>query len=48
MGEDLKTKGFLDIPIDISLDLFAEIKKLKRLKICFKISNCGCRNFSLY
>lgn len=32
MGEDLQTKGFLDIPIDISLDLFAEINKLKKEK----------------
>lgn len=32
MGDDLQTKGFLDIPIDISLDLFAEIKKLKKEK----------------
>ena len=32
MGQDIKTKGFLDIPIDISLDLFAEIKKLKKEK----------------
>ena len=30
MGDDLKTKGFLDIPIDFSLDLFAEIIKLKK------------------
>jgi len=32
MGDDLKTKGFLDIPIDFSLDLFAEIIKLKKEK----------------
>lgn len=32
MGGDLKTKGFLDIPIDFSLDLFAEINKLKKEK----------------
>ena len=32
MGDDLKTKGFLDIPIDFSLDLFAEITKLKKEK----------------
>ncbi len=32
MGDDLKTKGFLDIPIDFSLDLFAEINKLKKEK----------------
>ena len=32
MGDDLKTKGFLDLPIDFSLDLFAEITKLKKEK----------------
>jgi quinolinate synthase len=32
MGNDLLTKGFLDVPIDFSLDLFAEIKKLKKEK----------------
>lgn len=32
MGDDLKTKGFLDIPVDLSLDLFAEINKLKKEK----------------
>ncbi|HEY0029356.1 MAG TPA: quinolinate synthase NadA [Bacteroidia bacterium] len=32
MGSDLLTKGFLDVPIDLSLDLFAEIKKLKKEK----------------
>ena len=32
MGDDLKTKGFLDRPIDFSLDLFAEITKLKKEK----------------
>ena len=32
MGDDLKTKVFLDIPIDFSLDLFAEINKLKKEK----------------
>src|SRR5246500_308447 len=32
MIDDLKTKGFLDIPIDLSLDLFAEINKLKKEK----------------
>jgi quinolinate synthase len=32
MGDDLQTKGFLDIPIDLSLDLFAEINKLKKEK----------------
>jgi quinolinate synthase len=32
MGEDLQTKGFLDIPVDLSLDLFAEINKLKKEK----------------
>jgi quinolinate synthase len=30
-GKDL-TKGFLDIPVDLSLDLFQEIKKLKKEK----------------
>jgi quinolinate synthase len=32
MGEDLLAKGFLDIQIDLSLDLFAEINKLKKEK----------------
>jgi quinolinate synthase len=32
MGADLMTKGFLDIPIDLSLDLFSEINKLKKEK----------------
>ena len=32
MGDDLKTKGFLDRPIDFSLDLFAEITKFKKEK----------------
>ncbi|CAN5367306.1 quinolinate synthase NadA [soil metagenome] len=32
MGADLQTKGFLDIPIDLSLDLFSEINKLKKEK----------------
>jgi quinolinate synthase len=32
MGDDLQTKGFLDVPIDLSLDLFAEIIKLKKEK----------------
>jgi quinolinate synthase len=32
MSNDLLTKGFLDIPIDFSLDLFAEINKLKKEK----------------
>jgi quinolinate synthase len=32
MINDLQTKGFLDIPIDLSLDLFTEIKKLKKQK----------------
>ncbi|MBA3704428.1 MAG: quinolinate synthase NadA [Bacteroidetes bacterium] len=32
MINDLSTKGFLDIPIDFSLDLFAEINKLKKEK----------------
>jgi quinolinate synthase len=32
MGIDLLTKGFLDIPIDLSLDLFQEITRLKKEK----------------
>jgi quinolinate synthase len=32
MSNDLLTKGFLDIPIDFSLDLFSEIQKLKKEK----------------
>jgi quinolinate synthase len=32
MDDDLLTKGFLDIPIDFSLDLFSEINKLKKEK----------------
>lgn len=32
MGDDLQTKGFLDIPVDLSLDLFAEINRLKKEK----------------
>jgi quinolinate synthase len=32
MLNDLQTKGFLDIPVDLSVDLFAEIKKLKQEK----------------
>ncbi|OFY87923.1 MAG: quinolinate synthase [Bacteroidetes bacterium RIFCSPLOWO2_12_FULL_35_15] len=32
MDSDLLTKGFLDIPIDFSLDLFSEINKLKKEK----------------
>lgn len=32
MGDDLSTKGFLDIPVDLSVDLFSEIKKLKKEK----------------
>lgn len=32
MGDDLLAKGFLDIPIDLSLDLFQEINKLKKEK----------------
>lgn len=32
MEADLLTKGFLDIPIDLSLDLFQEINKLKKEK----------------
>lgn len=30
--DDLQTKGFLNIPVDLSLDLFAEINKLKKEK----------------
>lgn len=32
MLNDLQTKGFLDIPVNISLDLFTEINKLKKEK----------------
>lgn len=32
MSNDLSTKGFIDAPIDFSLDLFAEINKLKKEK----------------
>ncbi|MGZ3899471.1 MAG: quinolinate synthase NadA [Bacteroidia bacterium] len=32
MVDDLKAKGFLDIPVDLSLDLFTEINKLKKEK----------------
>jgi quinolinate synthase len=32
MANDLLQKGFLDIPIDFSLDLFSEINKLKKEK----------------
>lgn len=32
MGGDLISKGFVDVPVDFSLDLFAEIKKLKKEK----------------
>ena len=32
MQQKVKEKGFLDIPIDVSLDLFAEIEKLKKEK----------------
>jgi quinolinate synthase len=32
MGNDLLSKGFLDVPVDFSVDLFAEIKKLKTEK----------------
>jgi quinolinate synthase len=32
MGENLLSKGFLDVPIDYSLDLFSEINKLKKEK----------------
>ena len=30
--EELKSKGFIDEPIDPSLDLFTEIKRLKKDK----------------
>ena len=32
MGSDFISKGYVDIPVDFSLDLFAEIKKLKKEK----------------
>jgi quinolinate synthase len=32
MGGDLLTKGFMDVPVDFSLDLFSEIQKLKKEK----------------
>jgi quinolinate synthase len=32
MERDLISKGFVDVPVDFSLDLFAEIKKLKKEK----------------
>jgi quinolinate synthase len=32
MSNDLLSKGFLDIPVDFSLDLFSEIQKLKKEK----------------
>jgi quinolinate synthase len=32
MINDLQTKGFLDFPVDLSLDLFSEINKLKKEK----------------
>lgn len=32
MADDLLMKGFLDIPVDLSVDLFAEIQKLKKEK----------------
>lgn len=32
MDVNLLTKGFLDIPVDLSLDLFSEIEKLKKEK----------------
>lgn len=32
MGSDFISKGFVDVPVDFSLDLFAEIKKLKKEK----------------
>ena len=31
---NLEKKGFLDISIDVNLDLFAEIEKLKKEKNC--------------
>src|ERR687889_473032 len=30
--KNIEKKGFLDIPIDVTLDLFAEIEKLKKEK----------------
>ncbi|HEX8515114.1 MAG TPA: quinolinate synthase NadA [Bacteroidia bacterium] len=32
MSDDLLTKGFVDVPLDFSLDLFSEIQKLKKQK----------------
>ena len=32
MADDLLLKGFLDIPVDLSVDLFSEIRKLKKEK----------------
>ncbi|MDQ3047771.1 MAG: quinolinate synthase NadA [Bacteroidota bacterium] len=32
MGADLLSKGYVDVPVDFSLDLFAEINKLKKEK----------------
>jgi len=32
MGIDLLSKGFMDVPVDFSLDLFSEIRKLKKEK----------------
>ncbi|MCW3103517.1 MAG: nadA [Bacteroidetes bacterium] len=32
MGIDLLSKGFMDVPVDFSLDLFSEIQKLKKEK----------------
>jgi quinolinate synthase len=32
MGDDLLKRGFMDMPIDFSLDLFSEIEKLKKEK----------------
>src|SRR3954465_2881611 len=32
MGSDLISKGYVDVPVDFSLDLFSEIKKLKKEK----------------
>src|SRR3954466_10166520 len=32
MGSDLISKGYVDVPVDLSVDLFSEIKKLKKEK----------------
>ena len=39
MSSDLISKGFVDVPVDFSLDLFAEIKKLKKEKNAIIISH---------